>query len=222
MASAFRQVRLNRPVSQAEAFSTCLAGAPARKRTVADEPGQQAGWLTNARARKSVCILVRVITVDRVRRTSAPMHSVCLIDIWRLLILRILLMSFNLVCSIHIAVIPWKISSYAHPFVPSPIMRQGHLVHAQQLAVRALARQYRDHMWVGIHACVGGGLFCATPTAERGLGSARGRRRIGGNSLQHSGDRWRKRVGVFDEKAVLPRFLLFFPVKIATKSTRSR
>ena len=85
-------------------------------------------------------------------------------------------------------------------------MRQGHLVHAQQLAVRALARQYRDHMRVGIHACVGGGRVCATPTADRDLGSARGRGRIGGNSLQHSGERWRipeKRVGVFDEKGVI-------------------
>ena len=62
-------------------------------------------------------------------------------------------------------------------------MRQGYLVHAQQLAVRALARQYRDHMRVGIHACVGGGLFCATPTAERGLSSARGRGGIGGNGM---------------------------------------
>ena len=183
MASAFRQVRLNRPVSQAEACSTCLAGAPARERIVADEPGQQAGWLTNARARKSVCILVRVITVDRVRRTSAPMHSVCLIDIWRLLILRILPMSFNLVCSIHIAVIPWKISSYAHPFVPSPIMRQGHLVHAQQLAVRALARQYRDHMWVGIHACVGGVVFAPPQRLNGALAAPEAEGEIGGTTF---------------------------------------
>ena len=162
----------------------------ARERLVTDEPGQQSELPTSARARKSVCIIVRVNTVERVGRTSATTRSVCLRAIRRLLMFAPLPMSVNVSCSIKNAVIPWPISSDSLRFAPSPITRWGHLVHAQQMAVRALPRRYRGHGRRGGACLVSGGGVCATERAELAPASARGPARIRGESLRHSEERF--------------------------------
>ena len=151
-----------------------------------------------APARKPRHITIRVVGVQRVRRTFAPVRSVCLRGSWRLLLLHPLPMGLDVQCSIQSVVIPWKISSYTRLFAPSLITGQNQLGHAQQLAVRALARRYRGHGREGGHAWCLGGRLCATKTAELAPGSARGRGGCAGISLRHRGNV----AEVFSQKTV--------------------